>query len=103
MFIQIGPHLLAINCLKPYPSWQGFKPRIEEAFNALVTSIDIKGFARIGHERLIELKFHFAQVNLDDYFEFRPFLGTRLPQDMRSFIIGCVLPFLRIEIFVKSS
>ncbi len=93
MFVQIGPHLLAINCLKPYPSWSEFRPRIEEAFNALVTSIDIKGFARIGHRAINRVEVPVLPLNLDDFFEFRPFLGTRLPQDMRSFIIGCVLPF----------
>lgn len=93
MFVQIGPHLLAINCLKPYPSWSEFRPRIEEAFNALVTSIDIKGFARIGHRAINRVEVSVLPLNLDDFFEFRPFLGTRLPQDMRSFIIGCVLPF----------
>ena len=29
MFIQMGSRLLAVNCLKPYPTWNGFRPEIE--------------------------------------------------------------------------
>jgi uncharacterized protein (TIGR04255 family) len=95
MFVQVGPHLLAINCLKPYPTWSEFKPRIEEAFNALINSIDVKGLARIGYRAINRIEVPISPINLDDFFEFRPFLGTRLPQNMRSFMIGCVLPFFK--------
>lgn len=101
MFVQIGPHLLAINCLKPYPTWLEFRPKIEEAFNALINSIDVKGLERIGHRAINRIEIPLSPVNLDDYFEFRPFLGTRLPQNMRSFIIGCVLPFFNERDFCK--
>ncbi|MGH8065711.1 MAG: TIGR04255 family protein [Candidatus Entotheonellia bacterium] len=93
MFVQIGQHLLAINCLRPYPTWREFKPRIEEAFNALLNSIDVKGLAKISHRAINRIEVPLSPINLGDFFEFRPFLGTRLPRNMRSFILGCVLPF----------
>jgi len=92
-FIQVGPHLLAINCLKPYPTWDGFKPRIENAFSALTDTVDVKGLQRIGLRYINRIEIPGQSVNLDDYFEFRPFLGQNLPQNVANFIVGCLLPF----------
>jgi uncharacterized protein (TIGR04255 family) len=93
MFIQTGQHLLAINCLRPYPHWEGFKPKIDEAFRALTKSMNVKGLARIGYRVINRIEIPLASLNLEDYFEFRPFLGAELPQNTISFIVGCVLPF----------
>jgi len=93
IFVQTGQHLLAINCLRPYPHWEGFKPKIVEAFQALTESIDVKGIARIGYRAINRIEIPLSSLNLDDYFEFRPFLGSKLPQNVASFIIGCTLPF----------
>jgi uncharacterized protein (TIGR04255 family) len=93
LFVQIGHHLLAVNCLKPYPHWEGFKPKIEESFDALNSSIDIKGLARIGYRTLNRIELPIRSSNLESYFEFYPFLGLRLPQNMVNFIVGCVLSF----------
>jgi len=92
-FIQVGPHLLAVNCLKHYPTWGEFKPRIEKAFRALTHTVDIKGLQRIGLRYINMIEIPGQSINLDIYFEFRPFLGQKLPQNMLNFIIGCELPF----------
>jgi uncharacterized protein (TIGR04255 family) len=101
MFVQIGPHLLAINCLKPYPRWERFKPRVEEAFNALTSSTEVKGLARIGHRVINRIEIPSKPLTLQDYFEFRPLLGNNLPQNMVSFILGCILPFKDKRDFCK--
>jgi uncharacterized protein (TIGR04255 family) len=84
---------LAVNCLKSYPGWQEFKPKVEEAFNALINSIDIKRISRIGHRTINRIETPLSITNLEDFFEFRPFLGSKLPQNTISFIVGCFLPF----------
>jgi len=93
MFIQVGPHLLAISCLKPYPTWEGFKPWIEKAFNALAHTVDVKVLQRIGLRYVNRIEIGGKPVKLEDYFEFYPFLGQNLPQDMLNFNMVCVLPF----------
>ena len=93
MFIQVAPHILAVNCLKPYPSWKRFRPQITKAFQALVESIDVKGFQRIGLRYVNHIEIHGQEIKLDKYFNFRPFLGEKLPQQMSNFFVGCVLPF----------
>ena len=92
--IQVGPHLLAVNRLKPYPSWDEFKPQIEKAFAALNHTLEqVRGLERIGLRYINRIEIPSKTVDLDQYFEFRPFLGERLPQNMTGFIIGCMLPF----------
>ena len=92
-FIQVGPRLLAINRLKPYLSWAEFRPGIEKAFMTLVETVDVKGVQRIGLRYINRIEIPGASVDLDDYFEFRPFLGHNLPQSMANFIVICLLPF----------
>lgn len=93
-FVQIGTRLLAINRLKPYISWAEFRPKIEKAFETLLdTADDAKGLQRIGLRYINRIEIPGASVDLDDYFEFRPFLGSNLPRSMASFIVGCLLPF----------
>ena len=90
MFIQMGSRLLAVNCLKPYPTWNGFKPEIENAFDALCGIVDIKGLQRIGLRYINRIEIPRTSVKLDNYFEFRPFNGRNLPQVLESFIVGSV-------------
>lgn len=92
-FIQVGPHLLAISCLKPYPTWEGFKPWIEKAFNALADTVDVKVLQRIGLRYVNRIEIGGKPLKLEDYFEFYPFLGQNLPQDLLNFNMMCVLPF----------
>ncbi len=92
--IQVGPHRLAVNRLKPYPTWAGFKPQIAKAFSALTDTLEeVRGLERIALRYINRIEIPSESVDLDDYFEFRPFLGKELPQHMISFILGCVLPF----------
>ena len=90
MFVHIGPHLLAINCLKPYPSWTGFQPKIEKAFQALIETVEeIKGLHRVGLRYINKIEMLSSPIKLEDYFEFYLYLGTRLPQNVANFIVGC--------------
>lgn len=92
-FVQIGPHLLAVNYLSPYPGWAAFKPGIEKGLRALVTKIEVKGLERIGLRYINRIEIPGPPVNLDDHFAFRPFLGSELPQNMNGFVLSCLFPF----------
>jgi len=92
--IQVGTHLLSANCLKPYPTWEGFKPKINIAIKALKQTIEIKAFQRIGLRYINRIEIPGQSPNIvSEYFEFRPFLGRGLPKDMADFMVGCLLPF----------
>ena len=91
--IQVGSHLLAVSCLKPYPTWTGFKPKIEEAFVALDDIIKIKGLQRIGLRYINRIEVPSKSLHLEEYFEFRPFLGPGLPKTFSNFVLGCQFQF----------
>lgn len=91
--IQIDDRLLTINCLKPYPSWNEFKPMIEKIYNSMLEVVDAKGFERLGLRYINRIETPRQPINLDDHFEFRPFLGQNLPQDLADFFLNCIFPF----------
>lgn len=93
MLIQIGPRLLVVNALSPYPTWRGFKPQIEMAWNELQRSVEIKGLERIGLRYINRIKLPGKEVKLDDYFEFHLTLGPRLPQHVISFVAVAEFPY----------
>jgi uncharacterized protein (TIGR04255 family) len=91
--IQVGPNLLAVNHLKPYPTWQAFLPLIRQGFESYLTSANPKGIQRIGLRYINRIELPGERVELADYFAFRPFVGERLPQDYGPFIVGIQIPF----------
>jgi uncharacterized protein (TIGR04255 family) len=91
--VQVGPNLLAVNHLKPYPTWQEFLPLIRQGFDAYLAAANPKGIQRIGLRYINRIEIAGERVELADYLEFRPFVGERLPQDYDPFIVGIQIPF----------
>jgi len=91
--IQVGPNLLAINHLKPYPTWQEFLPLIRQGFDAYLAAANPKGIQRIGLRYINRMEIPGERIELEDYFEFRPFVAPRLPQDFGPFIVGVQIPY----------
>jgi uncharacterized protein (TIGR04255 family) len=102
--IQVGPNLLSTNHLKPYPTWQEFFPIIRQAFDAYFQVASPKGLQRVGLRYINRIEIPGKSIELEDYFEFRPFIGPRLPQRFGPFITGIQIPYedsrdhLRLEI-----
>ena len=92
-FIQVGARLLAVNRLAPYPPWDEFRPVVESAFDVLGSTVALRSIDRIGLLYVNRIEIPRPELELSEYFEFRPFLGEHLPQDVASFVVGCVLPF----------
>ncbi|MBC7233980.1 MAG: TIGR04255 family protein [Chloroflexi bacterium] len=99
--IQVGPNLLAVNHLKPYPTWRGFLPLIRQGFNAYLAAANPKGIQRIGLRYINRIELPGKRVELADYLEFRPFVGERLPQDYGPFIVGIQIPFEASRDFLR--
>lgn len=91
--IQVGPNLLAVNHLKPYPTWQDFLPLIRQGFDAYLEVASPKGIQRVGLRYINRIEIPGQRIELEDYFEFRPFVGPKLPQDFGSFIVGIQVPY----------
>lgn len=91
--VQVGPHLLAVNHLKPYSSWQEFLPLIEKGFEAYCDVVGPKNIHRVSLRYINRIEVAGQSIELEDYFEFRPFVGPSLPQDFGPFIIGIQVPY----------
>lgn len=91
--VQVGPRLLAINCLKPYPTWEGFKPKIARAFETLSTATEVRGLQRLALHYINRIEIPASAPRLEDYFELYLHLGPQLPQDIVNFIVGCEFPY----------
>lgn len=90
--VQIAPHLLAVNSLKPYPGWKRFKPSVERGLHVLREIIPFNNFEAVALRYINRIEIPSHQLDLEQYFEFRPFLGEQLPQSLASFTMGCVVP-----------
>lgn len=86
--VQVGPHLLAVNYLKPYPTWQDFLPLIQRGLDAYCEVASPTGIHRVGLRYINRIEIPGQRIELEDYFEFRPFVGAQLPQDFGPFIVG---------------
>lgn len=86
--VQVGPYLLAVNHLKPYPSWQEFVPLIKKGFSSYCDIVGPKSIHRVGLRYINRIEVPGQGIELEDYFEFRPFIGPSLPQEFGPFVVG---------------
>ncbi|HZD43946.1 MAG TPA: TIGR04255 family protein [Methanomicrobiales archaeon] len=91
--VQLGPKFLGVNVLKPYPSWQRFRPRIEYAFRTLNDTVEMKGIYGINLRYINLIQIPGKDVNPEEYFSFLPRLGSGFPESADSFMAGAELPF----------
>lgn len=90
--VQVAPNLLSVNRLAPYPGWEHFLPLVKKSLDEYRTVADPKGFEQITLRYINRISFE-GGIQLEDYFDFYPFVGRRLPQHLASFIVGAQVPF----------
>jgi uncharacterized protein (TIGR04255 family) len=91
---RIGPRILAIHRLKPYPKWEEFKPTIGVISSALFETIgDIDGIQRLGLRYVNHIFINEESPELSRYFKIGPALGDELPAGFSNFLVGCTFPF----------
>ncbi len=91
--IQVGPNLVAVNHLRPYPTWHGFLPIIHQGYEAYCDVAQPSGIRRIGLRYINSIELSGPKVDLESYFSFYPFLGPDLPQDHGAFVVGVEFAF----------
>lgn len=84
-FIQVSEHLLAVNHLSPYPSWEGFRPSIHQAFETYRRVAQPKRLQRIGLRYINSVFFENDRLEPSEYFNIYPRIGEGLPQDYYQF------------------
>jgi uncharacterized protein (TIGR04255 family) len=86
--VQVGRHILAVNVLKAYPGWAQFRPLVERVLGIYREIAQPNGFARIGLRYLNMFTDLPHPTNLEEFFNFYPFVGPKLPQMHSLFLTG---------------
>lgn len=90
--VQVGSDLLTVNHLKPYPTWEKFKPLIIDNLNKYYEVADTKGFKRIGLRYINKIDIPEKSIETTDYFNFYPHIPVELPQIHEAFNIRVEIP-----------
>lgn len=88
--VQIGPDLLGINVLSPYPGWDNFKQLIAKQFDIYSKVASPSAFKRIGLRYINQIEFPAAALELTEYFHFYPHLPQGVEQKHGPFAIRVV-------------
>jgi uncharacterized protein (TIGR04255 family) len=91
--IQVGPDLLVVNQLKPYPAWVVFKKLILDSLQTYWDIVHPRGFRRIELRYINRIETSEGSVDLDRYFTVAPKVPDPVPQTFLSFIIRTEIPF----------
>jgi uncharacterized protein (TIGR04255 family) len=92
VLIQVGQNLLTVNHLKPYISWEEFLPSVEMGFHAYREVVKPTIIHRIALRYINRIEITSDRIHLEDYFEFRPFIGQKKLQDLAAFTLGIQIP-----------
>lgn len=91
--ILVAPNKLAVTQFPPYPSWDEYLPIIQQAFDAYCSIAHPKSIERIGLRYINDVAFDVPTVELEDYFEYYPYLGSDLPKDFSALQMRVMIPF----------
>lgn len=89
--IQIGPNLLTVHHLKPYPSWEEFFPLIERGLTTYRKIVNRQVLQRITLRYINRIEIP-TPIILERYFEFRPLIAKKL-QNINAFMVGIQIPY----------
>jgi uncharacterized protein (TIGR04255 family) len=85
--VQLGPHLLAVNLLPPYPLWPEFKRLVLQQLETYRRVANPQGFARIGLRYINRVTLP-IRTELKDYLRALPETPEELPQVWSAFAMS---------------
>jgi len=91
--VQVGPDLLTVNHLKPYPTWEKFKTLILKILGKYIDIGSPKGFRRIGLRYINKINIPGESIKMEDYFNFYLPIPEELPQIHSAFNISVEIPY----------
>jgi uncharacterized protein (TIGR04255 family) len=78
--VQIGPDLIAVNVLTPYPGWETFDALIKRQFEVYRKVAQPTAFNRIGLRYVNKIVFPTEEIETTDYFNYYPKLPKTVEQ-----------------------
>ncbi len=93
VIVQVGTDLLTINHLRPYPTWEQFKPLITSNLRAYQDVAKPKGFKRLGLRYINNIEIRGGDIETTDYFNYYAPIPTNLPQIHDAFEVKVDIPY----------
>ena len=86
-YFSVGPYRLAVHHFapSPYPSWKRFSETIGKGFQAYTDVLKPTKVQRVGLRYINVIDLGQLSAPLEEYFEFYPFLGHNIPQELSGF------------------
>jgi len=91
--VQVREHAIAVSRLAPYESWERYKPRVMDVFKKFEGISGGSAIARLGLKYVNRIVVPQAEIRLEEFLDFYPFVGSRLPQQHGPFLVGVIFPF----------
>ncbi len=91
--VQVGPDLLAVNQLRPYPGWESFKPAIIHKLELYCDIAKPNRIAGMTLRYLNRIDIASREVRLEDYFMIYPRLPANVPQTYQTFLQQVEVPY----------
>ena len=90
-YIAVSPYRLSVHHFRPYPSWECLSGIVAKGVQAYQDVLNPKKVQRIGLRYINDIFFSQATVELEEFFDFYPFVGQNIPQDLTRF--HCLVQF----------
>jgi uncharacterized protein (TIGR04255 family) len=91
--VQVGPNLMVVNHLKPYPTWGKFQEMIKNGLAVYRDVANPKAMKRISLRYINRLEIPQSQVRIEDYILAVPNIPEPLPQVFATWIQRVEIPF----------
>ncbi|HOV92530.1 MAG TPA: TIGR04255 family protein [Candidatus Kapabacteria bacterium] len=91
--VQLSPDLLAVNCLKPYPSWSKFKPLILKILEIYRGIANPEGILSITLRYINVIEFKDKSKGLKDYLKFYVHIPEDIPNNYNQFLSRVNIPY----------
>ena len=101
--IAVAPYSLSVHHFKPYPSWEGFSGIIDRSAKAYQEVLKPTKVQRIGLRYINDIDLDQTPASLEEFFDFYPFVGSNLPQNLSTFqcLVQCAFEDARDSLILR--
>ena len=92
-FISVGPYYFSAHHFAPYPGWKQFKEVAIYGESTYSTIAEPSAVERVGLRYINEINLPQKNLLLNEYFDFYPFFGQDIAEDIWSFDCAIQVPF----------
>lgn len=89
--VQIGPNVLAVNRIMPYPGWDVFSPRVYDVFSNYAKAVNLEKLQKVGLKFINNFEIPVPLEELATYVDYMPYLGAGIPRGITSFFLGGIV------------